>query len=219
MLWRDTLPLSAGNGSLSASSSCEALITGASIPAVSPSGEQVQAVRNRAVLHKKRREVSADWRQRAEEDGRPYAPADLGPQRTVGVRARGSFSTSPAEGQPRRSSFARMVVGRRPGKSAATSSPSPSESSEELEPTSPVAYRTQRPDNTNPFTLYDAEEEETDEQGRLVVRFPQVNVVPGAEPSDAEDRPKRRISDIWKGLREYARTTEVGEGLHLSRTG
>lgn len=196
MLWRDSLTVP-GNGVLSASSSSEALIGGAAIPTISPTGEQIQAVRQHAVLKKKRREVSTEWRRRAELQGRPYDTSE--PQRTAGLRS-GSFSASESQTRPRGGSLARLVVARRPGKSATTSSPS--DSSEESEPNSPVRPA-ERQDNANPFLQDDTDEEETDEHGRRVVSFPlTVNVgAPEAElATGVEPKPRRRLSDIWKGL-------------------
>lgn len=184
-----------GGGDLSASSSCEALLSGASIPTTSPTGEQLQAGRQHAVLKKKRRELSTEWRRRAEVQGRPYGVAE--PQRTSGPRG-GSFSAA-VEVQPRRASLVQMVTARRPGKSATTSSPT--DSSEESEPASPVR-RSARPETANPF-LDDTDEEETDDQGRRVVSFPlTLNV--GAPEADLatgrEPKPKRRLSDLFRGF-------------------
>lgn len=195
MLWRDSLTVP-GGGVLSASSSSEALIGGAAIPTLSPTGEQLQAVKQHAVLRKKRREVSTEWRRRAELQGRPYDTPE--PLRTAGPRS-GSFSASEAPSRPRRASLVQLVVPRRPGKSATTSSPS--DSSEESEPNSPV--RRTGHDNANPFEQDETDEEETDEHGRRVVSFPlTVNVgAPEAElATGVEPKPKRRLSDLWKGL-------------------
>lgn len=197
MLWRDSLTVPNSNGLLSASSSSEALIGGAAIPTLSPTGEQIQAVRQHAVLRKKRREVSTEWRRRAELQGRPYDTAE--PHRTAGPRS-GSFSASETQARQRRASLVQLVVPRRPGKSATTSSPS--DSSEESEPNCP-ARPLRRSDNANPFEQDDTDEEETDEHGRRVVSFPlTVNVgAPEAElATGVEPKPKRRLSDIWKGL-------------------